>query len=590
MAGDLAPGWAHVPYWIGCALAQKGDHAAAEERFTEALGHERPHPRAAVQRAYVRALSGRHAHALADLERAAQDAGPDDEAAWVAAALGGGARAVALRLRKAALAALGGDPPDQQRAAALLAAAWRLRREHGAHAPLYATALVTGGRREVAVDLLDAATRQAPDDHRVTHTLALALVHAPRDDEQRCVGSWGALLYDDGFWERLRRRAARRYGVEVPQALVPDLRTALCEHLERRLTDPDTGGTGSRVPPGLLLQREAEAARLLGAAGGAPVRGGPVRGGPLRIAALGAVREFGAFAAARPDGTADAHGVLIQAFSELGFARAHLAQGLPGDALAALTELRCRDCRARARAAGAAAAPVCEADCARFDELNPGYAGLPDPRDRLARDARDLALHARITLGHDALTAGRPDFDGAAACWRRALVHARELGRYRAAQARITGLALATAKAAHRARRLTRAVAVLETARSVLGANERPRVDGQLARVLADRGIAEANREDSVLDAPAADLRRSVALSPHAHRAQISLGVVLRGLALQRWGSGSLSGARGALEEAVEALTAALAHFPDDPELTEERRRAQDELDFVREQFDESGR
>ncbi|MEW2530099.1 tetratricopeptide repeat protein [Streptomyces sp. NPDC047071] len=607
-AREADPGGAAAPFWTGCALARRGDLAAAEACFTEALDRPDPHPRAAVQRAYVRAKSGRTAAALDDLRAAARTGPLDDEARWVEAALSGGARQAALRLRRAALTALGGDAPDRERAAALAAASWGLCREPGAYVPLYAVTLVAGGRRDAAVGLLDDATRHDPADHRVTHALALGLLNSPSHHDsstlERCVGAWGALLHDTAFWERVRHGAARRYGVDAPESLVPDLRTALCEHLARRLADRGAE-TGARVPPDLLLQREAEAARLLDAAVGAAPRppgaeasppprpspgaaGGPpdvpVRGGPMRIAALGAVREFGVFAAARPD---DA---LVHAFSELGFAHMQLRLGLPGDALAALGELRCHACRARARATDPGAAPVCEADCPRFDELNPGYAGLADRHERLARDARDLALHARVTLGHDQLRAEPPDFGAATASLRRALVHARELGRYRPTQAKVVGLALAAAKDAHRAGLLGRAVATLEAARTVIGANERPRIDGQLARALADRGIVEANREGATLDAPAADLRRSVDLSPHGRRAQLSLGIVLRGLALQRWGSGSLSGARAALEEAVEALTAALARFPDDPEIAEERRRAQDELDFVREQFDESGR
>ncbi|MFD9905256.1 hypothetical protein [Streptomyces sp. NPDC059063] len=584
------PGGSGALYWAGCALARGGDLAAADEHLTQALDH----PRAIVQRAYVRAKSGRYDAALDDLRTAERDGVLDHEGRWLLDALGGRARDTALRLRKAALAALAGDVPDWERAAALLAASWRLARHRGAFVPLYATALAAGGHRDVAVDLLDDATRHDPSDHRVTHTLAVALTNSPSRSDG-CVGAWGALLYADAFWERARRGAGRRYGTEVAATLVPVLRTALRDRLARFLAEG--ADTDARVPPDALLHREAEAARVLAEAGGLPrpagelsaapggtpvLGGAPLLGGPLRVVALGRVREFGAFAAARPGDLE-----LVHCFSELGFARMQVDQGLPGDALAALTELRCPECRARGRAVA-----VCEADCARFDELNPGYAGFPDRRDRLARDARDLALHARIALGNDELVSPCPDFAAVATCWRRALVHSRELARYRPTQARIVGLALAAAKDASRARNLTRAVTTLETARSVIGANERPRIDGQLARVLAHRGIEEANREDPDpdLDAAAEDLRRSVALSPHVQRTQISLGIVLRGLALRRWGSGSLSGARTALEEAVEALTAALAHFPEDPEIEEERRRAQSELDFVREQFDESGR
>ncbi|MFD0412692.1 hypothetical protein [Streptomyces sp. NPDC127108] len=578
---------------------------------------------------------------------------------------------IAALLRKAGLAALDRADPDWPRAAALFAAAWDVEPDFGHFAALHGVALAVGGRRGLAVDVLGGAARRDPSDHRVTHALAIALLNSlakepfadsppqepsaeppaqePRTDGSRttdsptsptapapptsptaptppmpptaptappcelAIAAWGTLLYDDSFWDRVRLAAGRRYGVDVGADLVPDLRTALRDRVAGHL--PDEGESGSRVPPDALLQREADAARLLDEAGGFPGPwGAPLRCGPLAIAALGRVREFGVFTAGGSGATdtntgtgtapeADAHAhahahadtetahpTLVHTFSELGFAHLQLASGLPGDALAALAELRCRDCRARARAAGSAAAPVCEADCARFDGLNPGYAGLPDRHRRLARDARELALHARVTLGRDHLTADRPDFGAAAACWRRALVHSRRLERYRHTQAAVVGLALAAAKDAYRAGRLTRAANTLETARSVIGANERPRLDGQLARVLADRGIREANREDADLEKSAKDLRRSVVIGPRLRRAQLSLGIVLRGLALRRWGSGSLSGARTVLEEAVGQLTAALAHFPDDPEITEERNRAQGELDFVREQFDESWR
>ncbi|MFD9886012.1 hypothetical protein ACFWZT_31660 [Streptomyces alboflavus] len=657
LAHDTAPDGSAPLFWLGCALAHRGELDAAEAHFTRCLAGAEPHPRALAQRAYVRVAAGNREGARADLRAAERDGVLDDEGRWVAAVLSGargapepnvrgapepepqstpeperGAPRVAALLRKAGLAALDGADPDWPRAAALFGAAWDIAPDAGGRAALYGVALAVGGRRTHAVDVLGTAARRDPSDHRVTHALAIALLNSPAQEPrtdgpppaappcERAVAAWGTLLYDASFWDRVRLTAGRRYGVDVAADLVPDLRTGLRDRVARHL--PDEGDSGSRVPPDVLLQREADAARLLDEAGGFPGPWGtPLRCGPLAIAALGRVREFGAFTAAgggaaiargadaetgtgtgtdtgtgagtgagAASDTDPAHPTLIHPFSELGFAQLQLAAGLPGDALAALVELRCRDCRARARAAGSAAAPVCEPDCARFDALNPGYAGLPDRHRRLARDARELALHARVTLGRDHLTADRPDFDAAAACWRRALVHSRQLDRYRHTQAAVVGLALAAAKDAYRAGRLTRAVGTLETARSVIGANERPRLDGQLARVLADRGIREANREDPDLETSASDLRRSVAIAPRLRRAQLSLGIVLHGLALRRWGSGSLSGARTALEDAVGQLTAALAHFPDDPEITEQRNRVQGELDFVREQFDESWR
>ncbi|ATL31316.1 hypothetical protein [Streptomyces formicae] len=659
-ARSLRPHAAGPLHWLGCAAAHAGDLTTAETHLTAALACAVPHPRTLIQRAYVHARAGRPDAARADLLTASRTAPLDEEAHWALAALSGRpAREVALRLRAAAVARAGaeaakgaaGRPPRDagtacggDRAAALLETAWDLDREPGGFAPLYAALLVRseedreggrddgsesgdrrrgparGARRGVAVDLLREAVRRAPTDHRVTHSLAIALLNS-QDDERSshwepCVAAWAALLYDEGFWERVRVTAARRYGVPVERALVPVLRAGLRELLERRMPDADIG---TRVAPGPLLQREADAAKLLAGVGGLPSAepaegtesggggGEPLFCGPLRIAELGRTAEFGAFAAAQEErllqesvaasanGAAGAgaaaapptHTSLTYAFSELGFAQLLLGQNKPADALAALTELRCPGCRKRG---GPGSGAVCEPDCARFDELNPGYAGLPDRHHRLALDARGLALEARLSMGRAELIAARPDFGAAAAYWRRALVHSRELERYRETQTAIVDMALGAARDAHRVGRLSLAVDTLETTRSVIGANERGRLEGQLARVLADRGISVANDETSLLDEPAADLRRSVAFNPHLLRAQVSLGIVLRGLASARWSSGSLSGARDTLREAIDQLTAALVHFPADPDLEEQREAAVADLDHVMWQPDESGR
>lgn len=639
-AHELRPDDAEPLHWLGCAAAHRAEYESADAYFTAALGCARPHRRALVQRAYVRVRLRRFADALDDLRTASasgEDA-LDADARWVLAALSGGGAVgddLAVSLRKAALAELAGlaGPADDDmgrpsasggvRAAQLLDASRSLRGPvvEAEFVPLYAVALVLGGRREAAVELLEDAARRDPADHRITHTLALALLNS--SDRQgctgedaagrweRCVAAWGALLHHDAFWEHRRTSAEARFGVSAEEDLDAGLRADLRELLERRVPE---GDGGDRVPPGALLQREADAARILAGVGGFPAGrgGGHLACGPLRVAGLGLVDEFGAFAAT----TAAPDSQVTYAFSELGFAQLLLKQGKPADALASLTELRCRQCRERTNGqasneeereegreeerkgerkdgpgtATPVAAAICEPGCGRFDELNPAYAGHADKHHRLARDARALALRARLDLGRTQLTAPLPDFDGAAASWRRALVHGRELERYRETQAAVVDLALGAARAAHRAGDPTRAVDTLEAVRTITGANERGRLEGQLARLLADRGITAVNRDSTLLDGPAEDLRRSVAFNPHLLRAQVSLGVVLRGLAARRWRSGSVSGARATLRDALDQLGAALVHFPDDPELTEQRDAALADLDHVTAEQHESGR
>ncbi|MGW7269940.1 tetratricopeptide repeat protein [Streptomyces sp. NPDC054864] len=583
-------------HWLGCAAAHMAAYESADEFFTSALARPNPHPRARIQRAYVRARLRRYEEALADLRAAREEDALDADGRWVMAALSGeGATGVlGLQLRKAALGVLGGqgdaegvewggglEGQEFGRAARLIEGALTLDGAVGdAFVPFYAVGLVLGGRRDAAIELLVDATRRRPADHRITHTLGLALLNSGGMGGQgweQCVAAWGALLHDDSFWEHRRGAAEARFGAPVEAGLDAGLRADLRELLERRLPERVTGG---RVPPGALLQREADAARILAGAGGFPAAGhheASLVGGPLRITALGLVDEFGAFAAtASTSASPTASTQLAFAFSELGFAQLLLKQDKPADALAALTELRCPDCRERT-----VTAAICEPDCPRFDELNPAYAGHPDKHRRLTRDARALALRARIDLGRRELSAARPDFDAAAASWRRALVHSREMDRYRETQVTVVDLALGAARAAHRAGDPTRAVRTLEAVRSITGANERGRLEGQLARLLADRGISAVNRDGTLLDGPTADLRRSVAFNPHLLRAQVSLGVVLRGLAARRWRSGSVSGARAALREALDRIDAALVHFPEDPDLTEQRDAALADLDRV---------
>ncbi|GAB2869217.1 hypothetical protein GCM10027074_41130 [Streptomyces deserti] len=626
-------------YWLGCAAAHQGAYATAEQRFTEVLSRCAGHGRSLVQRAYVRVRLGRTAGAVADL-RAAQRVGAlDAEARWVLAALSGtAARGVAGMLVEAARSAMAraqaagpqgrsraGD--DWSRAAALLDSARQLAPDERSLTLPHAVALCLSGRRPDALALLADASSAAPADRSVAHTLAVMAWHGlpPSGSADaarawvRCVSLWAGLLHDAAFWERRRTEAAERYGMSIDDAALSALRTDLHDRLEAVM--PENGPDG-RPAPEAVLDRETEAARRLADAGGLPLTTGaaPVVCGPLRIAELGRERELSAFVAT----AGEAAPALRRAFSQLGFVEALLGQNRPGEALAALSGLRCPSCRARGASgedgtrrakehragerrtrehrtgeqssgtpaapvatAPEASAPVCDPHCPHFDTRNPAYAVHPGKHALLLRDGRALALEARLAQGRAALTPAGPDVPTAALSWRRALAHARALERAAEVEEAIVGTALGAAKALHRAGDLRAAGATLEAAYALVGEGRRNRLQGQLARVLTDRGIVEANRDPDRLESPAADLRRAVELNPHLHRPQVNLAVVLRFLgARMRW-SGSLAGARNRLEEALDRLTDALALFPDDPELTELRDLVEHDLALVRSELEQ---
>ncbi|MEU6253672.1 hypothetical protein [Streptomyces sp. NPDC047043] len=438
----------------------------------------------------------------------------------------------------------------------------------------------------------------------------------PANAWKRCIALWGGLLHDSAFWERRRGEAAGRYGVAVGDKDLVTLRGDLQDRLEALMPEGDAGG---RTSPEALLHREIEAARLLADAGGLPLAtaSGPLVCGPLRIVELGREPELGAFVSA----AGDAAPALRQAFSHLGLAQALLRLDRPGEALAALSGLRCPSCRARSATSpnGTPAAvetnpppthtpttahehsqahpaqtprrpdraAVCDPGCVHFDARNPAYAGQAGRHRQLMLDGRALAMAARLAQGQVALTPVAPDVRTAAASWQKALVHARAIGQGAEVEAIVADTALGAAKALHRSGDINAAGATLEAAYALLDEGQHDRLKGQLARVLTERGITRANADMERLEAPAADLRRAVELNPHLHRAQVNLGVVLRILgARMRW-SGSLVGARNKLKEAVDHLTDGLAHFPEDPELAELRDLVQDDLALVHSELEQ---
>lgn len=587
-AQGLAPHAWWPSYWLGCAAAHRGAYRAAEAHLTTAAdgAPDDGRERALRQRAYVRLRLGDWEGARADLRAVAaarRDGHVDDR--WALAALSGvTGRRLSRLLRAAALTAVAAPPgtvPDWPRAAALTAAALRLAPGPRDDTPLHAAVLARGGRRREAARLLTEAVRHTSTDQRLNHLLGLVLLgtltHAPDGDGPAwaaCLAAWGAVLHDPVFWDTWRRDAARRYRAPIPPETLRAVRADLVDYLERHL--PAEAG-GARVPPSVLLAREVTAARLLAQAGGLPLDGD--RGhratlvcGPLRVRELGEERRLGAWIAAGqpPPELTDA---LLVAFSRLGVAQELARRRRDSDALALLADLRCGRCR-RGPVDPARGPAVCGADCARFDALNPAFAGWPDGRRRLTRHARELALPWTLDAARHVLATDRPAMGDVAELWRRAIVHGRALDRYGPVQGEIVDMALSEARRWHRARELTGAITVLETAYAVVGANERRRLAGQLARTLTDRAVLALNQGAPALERPTRDLRRALALNPHLRRARVGLVAALCALSVQRWRSGSRSGAVAAAREACDLADEALLVFPDDPRLVWWRRQA----------------
>jgi tetratricopeptide (TPR) repeat protein len=542
-------------------------------------------------------------------------------------------REVGLLLRKAALA--------EARAARWEEAASLLAESHGrAVAPtssalLDAVALMLGGQREPAVSTLAEASRRDPSDHRLTHGLALMLLHGlssnagsrePGRDAaswRQCIAAWIALLHDRVFWERWRDAAQERYGVAVPASFTNSLKRSLEDLLQGVLAAGDGAGASPRGESSrellLLLQREMEAARSLEELGGFPPPGAPDRYlvcGPLRIRELRLEREFGAFVAASladRGGQLDTMRILLElvgvdpgahenaeperahrdrlfrSFSQLGIAHVHMIAGRPRDALEALSDLRCPSCQTsdlerRALRRAAAWPAVCAADCQLFDAYNPAYAALEDKHRQLADDAMALSVDAWLSLGRAAVTAGAIDTESAASHWREAINLAERLGQRQRTERRVVEMALGRAQVLQRRGDLDEAIALLDVAYLACAASIRSRVAGRLAELLTNRGIAVANEDPYDADrmqGVVEDLRRAVTLNPHLPRALVNLARALRLLSKGRLDQGRSVEATELLREAVGRVEEGLSRIPGQQELEEELHVATGQLHLL---------
>lgn len=498
-------------------------------------------------------------------------------------------RELALLLRRAALAEA---DDDWSRAAELFELSDQLTEVRTGFARFHAVVLALGHRTAAAVRTLDAATRREPADHRLSHTLALILLEALRAESdvppnvtwERCVAAWGAILHDEEFWKYRLSEAEGRYGEPVPPALLSSLPGELQRHLESLLPPEEQDGRQTATALS-LLQRETQAAQALAAAGGLPIAHDTGQRpslvcGPLRLVELGMPDRLATLLTDNDD--ADRHRLSLL-FSQLGFAQSRLAAGTVREAISAALDLRCPSCQnQKPQQPDAIRRPtLCADECQEFGALNPAYAALQDGPARLSTDARALVMDGWLRLGRDALTAAEPDVRRGVDHLRTAIVLSMELGRYRETQQAVVAMALGRAEGLRRSRRLDDAVAVLETAHAMIGANHREPLEGRLSAALTDRAVAAVSPSAERLDSPARDLRRAVRLNPYLLRARVSLGAVLRMAAHRSRFAGSVQGARRSLREAETGLAEALALWPDEPALTGLRDRVADDLAYL---------
>ena len=413
---------------------------------------------------------------------------------------------------------------------------------------LAAAISLQAGRRREAIEILTGEQRRDPADPQVAHRLLLACYHTLRDTRatsrlsagevsfltERTIASWVVLSHQDRFWTRWLRSRLRQYGEDRPGPLRKELRTEL-EARMRDLTAADSRESAA------LFERETAAAGQLAALGGFPwsaTGASLLVCGPLMIQALGCAEAFGAFVVDRCLAPGEPER-LRRAFSRLGLVQAFLDLDRPAEAWAALGELSCRECRAAAveSAQGAAWSPVvCRESCPRFDDENPGYAGLPDKAYHLERDALELAVGVQVARGYAELTSPESDPEVVAGHFREALRLAALRGEREAAERSVVEAVLGRVKALTEKRDWSPAIALLEAGREACdvpgaaasAASPREVLTGRLAEILTRRG-SEAVRAGR-WEAAVTDLRRAVALHPYASSSLLTLS-----FALQSW-------------------------------------------------------
>jgi tetratricopeptide (TPR) repeat protein len=434
------------------------------------------------------------------------------------------------------------------------------------------------GRYERAVTMEEQAQRLNPMDGAATHALLIVslreVVQAEATEEQAEIGQvWqrvirntALLLHNETFWEEWRTRCEKRYEMLIDQHAIAEVRHRLEQSLLDCLPLPSTLG--------VALRREFTAAQVLAQAGGFPcsgMDGHRLVCGPQMLRHLGFERQFGRFARAVADQqTQQTPGMqhFKRLFSRLGEAQVLLEHGFPQEALGALQRACCKTCASDSHQCNLEAKwlpHVCQAHCSDFALGNPAYAAWEDRRDRLWQDAVALASEACVALANAQMTVTPMQFESIVMHWQDALRFARTAGTVETTQEKLVDGILGRAANLTEHEQLDDAIALLDQAHSLFQEPFRGQLQGRLAALLSERGVAAASRPNPDWDASFRDIRRSIEINPHVPRRVSRFARALRRRAVEVYEEDRHTAAR-LLLEALRVLGTGLERFPQEEE------------------------
>ncbi len=456
-----------------------------------------------------------------------------------------------------------------------------------------AYAYLLGGMRGEATSILERLQHEDVQRSSITHALLLlglwGTVHQLNSDQdgedasrarQMVISQWPMLLHDEAFWESWSKGRSLDYQRPVSDRALVEAREKVKRNVLERLQPlPDCA---------TALEAELAAAEVLREAGGMPLPDKPgsrLVCGPQMLRELGYTREFGNFALKNLSlGDEERRRKvrrLCQYFSRLGRALWLLEDHRAGEATFALNDICCAKCATTNKSAGAKEwrPGVCLPGCASFASENPGYSALDAAASVFERDAVALASETHMAAARECIMAARLNAASALGHWR-------EFCRLAPSENARATAGRTLVDAALRRVRVTGAnsrdeiVVLLEGALELCDAHGRGDIGTALADSLYRRAVEQSRNFATNLEAAIADLKRSAALNPNVVEAQRDLVWALRCRA-RNFFEGAPARGKVLVLEANEVITKALALFPYDEDLKDQKEGVERDLKMV---------